>query len=332
MSEEKETRVKKYKNRRTEETEIKEIKKEEPKKEKIKQKKEVIKEEKTEREQKEHPLLNKILLTILVLFIVTASYSTLIEPKLITVKEYKIESKNIPDSFHGLKIVHLTDIHYGTTINKNQLRKIIEKVNELKPDIIVFTGDLQDKDVTLTETTEEELITYLSALECSLYKYAIYGDEDLNNSKYSEIMTKSNFILLDNKTTPIYYKDTTPILITGYNPIISNPNYTILTDFVDNQDPTNYYKIVLSHEPDSLDKFVNYNPNLVLSGHSLGGTIDLKFTKPSFLPENSTKYYEDYQKIKNTDMYISNGLGTKSLNIRLLNPPSINLYRLYKIK
>lgn len=305
--------------------EIKVIKKE-PKK---------VPEQKEQKEQKtkeQHPLLNKIILTIIITIIILISYSTMIEPKFINIKEYKIESKLIPDSFHGTKIVQFSDIHYGTTINKKQLERIANKINELKPDIIVFTGDLLDKNISLTQNTEEELTTYLSSLKCSLYKYAIFGDEDLDNKKYQEIMTKSGFTILDNKSIPLYYKDTTPILIAGYNPTITKPNYTILTDFIDNQDPTNYFKLVLTHEPDSIDKFINYNPNLVLSGHSLGGSVDLKFTKPLMLPTNSTKYFEDYQKIKNTDLYISNGLGTTGLNARFLNPPSINLYRLYKTK
>lgn len=284
------------------------------------------------KEQKQHPLLNKIILTIIITIIILISYSTMIEPKFINIKEYKIESKLIPESFHGTKIVQFSDIHYGTTVNKKQLERISNKINEIKPDIIVFTGDLLDKNISLTQNTEEELITYLSNLNCSLYKYAISGDEDLDNKKYQEIMTKSGFTILDNKSIPLYYKDTTPILITGFSPIITKPNYTILTDLIDNQDPNNYFKLVLTHEPDSIDKFINYNPNLVLSGHSLGGSIDLKFTKPLMLPTNSTKYFEDHQKIKNTDLYISNGLGSTGLNARLLNPPSINLYRLYKTK
>lgn len=284
------------------------------------------------KEKKEHPLINKLILIIIIITILVISYGTTIEPKLLNIKEYKIESKIIPNSFHGTKIIHFSDIHYGTTINKKQLEKITKRINELKPDIIVFTGDLIDKNISLTKKIEEELITNLSNLKCSLYKFAIYGDEDLENKKYQEIMTSSGFTILNNNSIPLYYKETTPILITGYSPIISKPNYKILTDLIDNQETTNYFKIVLTHEPDSIDNFINYKPNLVLSGHSLGGSIDFKITKPLLLPENSKEYFKDYQKIKNTDLYISNGLGTTGLNARFLNPPSINLYRLYKTK
>lgn len=305
-----------------------------PKKEKkqliLKEKKKDI--QKEPKEKKEHPLLNKIVLTILLSFIILICYSTMVEPKFINIKEYKIESKTIPESFHGFKIIQLSDIHYGTTTNKKYLERLSKKINELKPDIIVFTGDLLDKNISLTETSEKELTSFLNSLKCSLYKYAIYGDEDLDNKRYSEIMSNSGFILLENKITPLYYKDTTPIIITGYNPMITKPNYTIITDFIDNKDTSNLFKLVLTHEPDSLDKFIDYNPNLILSGHSLGGIIDLKFTTPLALPQNSTKYYDDYQKIKNTDLYISNGLGSNGLNARFLNPPSINLYRFYKTK
>lgn len=325
-----EEKYKRRSDRYREEIEVEDVEEIEEKTQK-KESKQIEKKDNS-KEVKQHPILNKLILTIIISFILLVSYCTLIEPQIINIKEYKIESKIIPDSFHGTKIVQISDIHYGTTINKKQLEKIVNKVNELKPDIIVFTGDLLDKNISLTETSEEELITNLSALKCSLYKYAIFGDEDLDNKQYKEIITTSGFILLDNKSIPLYYKDKTPILITGYNPIVTKPDYNIITEPIDEQDTTNYFKLVLTHEPDSIDKFINHKPNLVLSGHSLGGLIDFKFNKPLLLPENSTKYYEDYQKVKNTELYVSNGLGTTNLNARFLNPPSINLYRLYKTK
>lgn len=290
------------------------------------------KETKIPKEKKEHPRLKKFFIILGTIILTIVLYSTLIGTKFIDIKEYKVESNLLPETFHGLKIVQISDIHYGTTINQKQLDKIVNKVNNLKPDIILFTGDLIDKNIIPTEQIKKELITSLSKLNCSLYKYAIYGDEDLSNKLYKEIITSSNFTLLENSSTLLYYKGTTPIMITGYNPIETSPNYTIITDYVDEQDTTNYYKIVLTHEPDSIQKFINYNPNLVVSGHSLGGLIKLPFLKPSFLPENATQYYEEHYKINNTEFYVSNGLGTSKINARLNNHASINLYRLYKTK
>ena len=143
-------------------------------------------------------------------------------------------------------------------------------------------------------------------------------------------MNLADFKILNNESTLLYYEDNIPIEIIGFNIIDSNPNYTIVTDYIDELDTSNYYKIVLIHEPDSLDNFINYNPNLILSGHSLGGLIEIPGFKPLFLNKNSQKYYQDYYKINNTDIYISNGLGTSNINYRFNNTPSFNLYRLYK--
>ena len=62
-------------------------------------------------------------------------------------KEYSIIDEAIPQGFDGAKIVQISDIHFGTTVNEAMLQKIVNKVNELKPDIIVFTGDLIDKGI-----------------------------------------------------------------------------------------------------------------------------------------------------------------------------------------
>jgi hypothetical protein len=104
------------------------LKKEEPKQEITK-------------EKKEHPVLKKILLTISSILILVILYSTLIGTRIIDINEYKVESPSLPESFHGIKIIHFSDIHYGTTINKKQLDNIVKKINNLKPDIIFFTGD-----------------------------------------------------------------------------------------------------------------------------------------------------------------------------------------------
>lgn len=284
-------------------------------------------EEVIETKEKNHPILRKIIFILILIILSFIAYTRFIEPKMITVKEYKIETTLIPDSLHGAKIVHISDIHYGTSIDIKGLNKIVNKINELKPDIIFFTGDLIDKSVSINDETKTNIIETLKRLDSTTYKYAIYGDEDLNNEFFVDIIKESQFTLLNNEATLLYYKDNTPIEIVGFTNN-DETNYTILTNFIDEIDTTNYYKIVLSHKPDTIDNFINYNPNLVLSGHTLGGEINI--IKPLFLNEGSKKHYKDYKKVFNTDFYISNGLGTSSLYARFNNKPSFNLYRIYK--
>ena len=123
-------------------------------------------------------LLKNILITLLIIFIVIFSYAHFIEPSFTSIKEYKIENADIPDSYNGIKIVQFSDIHYGTTFSKNDLKKLVDKINELEPDIIFFTGDLMDRNIGIDNKEQEEIIEILSKLNPSLSKYAIIGDED----------------------------------------------------------------------------------------------------------------------------------------------------------
>lgn len=272
---------------------------------------------------------NKLIIFLFLFIIGTLSYATLIAPHLIDVKEYKVETPLLPFGMNGLKIVHFSDVHYSNSINKKNLDRIVTKINKLKPDVIIFTGDLISKDIEIDDTIKKEVIDSLSKLECSLEKYAIHGDED--NEVYTEIMNSTNFNLIDNTSKLLYYNDSTPIVITGLGKKDTH-DYTILNSPVEETDIIGYYQIVLIHEPDPIDNFLNYQPDLVLGGHTLGGSIKLPFTKPLFLPKNGTKYYEDFYQLNDTKFYISNGLGTSSISMRLNNHPSINLYRLYTPK
>ncbi len=286
-------------------------------------------EEIEEEEYTSHPLLIKTIITILVLFTLVLIYSFLICPKIFQTKEYKVESNLLPTTFHGLKIIQLSDIHYGTTVNKEQLNRIVKNINTLKPDIIVFTGDLIDKNISPNEDIKNEIIEALKPLKASLYKYAVYGNED-KQENYEEIMNNIDFITLKNEARLLFYKGNEPIEIIGFNPMETNPDYNIINNPIEEIDTTNLYKIVIMHEPNALDSILPSNPNLVLSGSTLGGTINI--VKPLILNDYNNKYHKDHYKINNTELFVSNGLGTTNINLRFNNNPSINFYRLYHVE
>lgn len=274
-------------------------------------------------------LIKKIITIIIIITFIFLFYINFISIKLLDVNEYKVESNKISDTFDGLKIVHFSDIHYGTTINEKELENIVKKINKINPDIVFFTGDLFDKNIKVNKDNIKKITNLLKQINPRLYKYAIYGNEDLSNDQFKTIMEEANFILLNNESILLYDNDTTPIVITGFNQF-DNPNYTILTNFVNEVDPTNLYKIVLLHKPDDINQIINYNPDLILAGHSLGGLIKIPFIKPLFLQEGAKNYYNDYYKLNNSQLYISRGLGTSGINARFNNHPSINFYRVYK--
>ena len=221
-----------------------------------------INEETSEEEVVETPRLTKwqkaIIIGVLILILIIA-YGITVETKVFGNKEYKVESALIPSSFDGFKIVQFSDIHYGTSINKEEIKRIVSNINKLKPDILVFTGDLVDKSVNLSEDNLNYLIEEFGKLDAKMYKFAIYGDDDYHNDYYKDILDKSGFILLNNETKLIYFEGNTPILISGFSTIDTNPDYSILNKDINGIQVNGLYKIVLTHQTNSIDELMNYS-------------------------------------------------------------------------
>ena len=116
--------------------------------------------------------------------------------------------------YDGIKIVHFSDILYNSTFDLNDFKELVSNINKLKPDIIVYTGDLIYSK-KISNSDKEKIIEYLSSLNASIGKYAIYGENDYNYSEYEYVITKSDFKLLSNSYEEIYYKTNEPIFIVG---------------------------------------------------------------------------------------------------------------------
>lgn len=278
----------------------------------------------------------KKLVIFIIIFICLCSslvlWSRYISTSGLIIKEYKIESADLPQSFNGMKLVHFSDLHYGRTVSEKELKNLINKINYLKPDIVVFTGDLVDKDTSTTSDIKNILVKYLSMIDVTIDKYAIVGNHDYYNDYYVSIMEESGFILLNNNYDIVYNGDYKPIFIGGIGNYTNKKSDVSATMSYFNDINSDLYKIILIHEPDAADEFINYDVDLILAGHSHNGQIALPFVGALFTPPNAKKYYAPYYRINNTDLYISSGIGTSSINFRFCNKPSINFYRFVKIK
>ena len=98
------------------------------------------KEETKEKQKKKRKLKWQVKLFILIVLIVL--YAFFIGTKGIFIREFKVSTSKISDEMHGLKILQISDIHYGSSVIDGMIKKIVKKANETKPDIVIFTGDL----------------------------------------------------------------------------------------------------------------------------------------------------------------------------------------------
>lgn len=286
--------------------------------------------EKKEKEKKKGGKLLSIFLFLVVIVVTIFLYAKYSGIKGLIVKEYKVKSEILTNNFSGLKIIHFSDLLYKSTVDKEDVKNLVKRINELKPDIVVFTGDLINKNAKITNEDIEFLEEELESIKAKVGKYAIYGDEDYSIESYKTIMEKSKFKILNNSYDEIFYKNNESMFIIGLP--------SSLKEEIKLEDAFNFYKedekrkfiIVLVHDGKTI-KFLDestYEVDLVLGGHSLNGSVVIPYYGGIFIDDGAHKYYQEHYSKGITDIYISSGIGTNKYPYRIFNKPSFNLYRL----
>ncbi|WP_449539843.1 metallophosphoesterase [Ferdinandcohnia sp. Marseille-Q9671] len=254
-------------------------------------------------------------------------YARYFEPKQVEITTHTIKNPIIPKEFHNLKIVQFSDTHIGHYFTLEQLTRIVDKINEQKPDIIFFTGDLMDEPNKYAAANH--LIPLLTRLKAPLGKFAIYGNHDhggYGSEIYKNIMNQAEFTLLLNSSKEVVRNDS-KITIVGLDDVmLGRPDFE--QAFQDVESST--FTILLAHEPDIAERAAEVGAHVQLSGHSHGGQIQLPFVGPLITPPLGSIYYEGDHMIGINQMflYVNRGLGTTRLPLRFLAKPEISIFTL----
>lgn len=271
----------------------------------------------------------KIIFLVLLIFISFILYTKYIATEGLIFKERRVINSRIPDSFDGAKIIHFSDLDYGTTIFLDEVKSMVKKINLRNPDLILFSGDLIDSSYTISNEESEKLIIELSKLNANIDKYAVLGDEDTDSS--STILKQCGFNILDNEYDLVYSKDNNPILITGISTSKSRDINKAFSYFGVDTNNKQIYSVLLMHEVDDIDEVKSsYNVDLALAGGNMNGQIYIPGIGGLIKKEGFKKYYDEYYKLDNTELYISSGVGTDGFQFRFLRRPSINFFRISK--
>ena len=236
----------------------------------------------------------------------------------IKVREYAFYKESLPSLFSGIKIVHFGDIHYNEHLTNSKIEDLVAKINETKPDIVIFTGDLIDQNYDISDENKSKIKTLLKSIDSTLGKWAILGDEDLETSKI--ILEESDFKILNKESSTIYI-DNEKIQLVG----IGNEYANI--EQLDNE----LFTLTIVHKPDYTTEILNnINTPIILAGHSHNGQIRIPFIGGLLNKEGAKKYSDSYYNLEETELLITGGIGNSYYHFRLFNHPSINLIRLRK--
>lgn len=224
------------------------------------------------------------------------------------IKEVTIKNECYNSDIMGVRIIQLSDLHLTKKVNLAYLKLLVEKINNIKPDFIVFTGDiLQTKAIYLKEHIE-----IFKNFEAKAY--FVTGNHDLiyGIKELKRIMNESNIICLDNEIVKLKIKDF-ELQLVGLS-----DRYSFLCgikrpikELFSKLDP-DLTTILLTHQPKDIEHVGSYRIDIQLSGHTHGGQIYpfskiVKFFQP---------YFSGLYTHNKTVLYVSNGLGYWGLNIR----------------
>lgn len=259
---------------------------------------------------------NKYTFLLSVILSLLAASIGYFDAKNIRTTKVKLESRYLPENISKLHIVHLSDIHISQTIGSDFISQIVSKTVELKPDLILITGDITDID----PRKNKKIISLLNSLNPPLGKFAVTG----NHEFYAGIEMVMNFYqacnikLIRGETINI----SESIIIAG----VDDDNGSRFSNFADISEDKlltpideNKFVILLKHKP-FINDAVKNKVDIQLSGHTHGGQI-FPF---SLIVKQIYKYFYGLYRISDRmHLYVSRGTGYWGPPIRFLAPPEI---------
>ena len=268
--------------------------------------------------------LKKAIAYIIIISIFIGLYSVYVEPKLIRVKDYGVILNE--GEKRDLKIAQISDTQLGEFFSLNQLEKTVDKINNIEPDIVIFTGDLIDNASKYKDI--HKISGVLGKIDSKIGKYAIYGNHDYGGGAvryYKKIMEESGFKVLKNSSESINI-DGKNIKIFGCDDKLMGSYNKEKTIKGINEEDIN---LLLLHEPDLIDDFRDYPIDLAFAGHSHGGQVYIPFYGPvvkNLLAEKYNKGMYILDNERGTKLNVNTGLGNTKLPFRLGNIPEISTF------
>lgn len=243
------------------------------------------------------------------------------EANSLVVEEVRMEIKRLPANLDGFKLVHLSDTHHSPFTDIEHIRRAVQISNDLEPDIFVLTGDYVSHKKEYIGPVSEEL----GALESEFGTYACLGNHD--HWTDAPLVTKSftdvGIRMLVNEGFRFEARDQAFWLcgVDDYMAKQTDLPAALRGSFPDEM------KMLLAHNPIILRQAARYGVDVVFSGHTHGGQVKL-IDKDNSHPALRRKLSSGLHKRKETQIYITRGIGTVVLPVRYQCPPEISLIEL----
>lgn len=244
-------------------------------------------------------------------------------PYSLVVERVQIALRNLPSAAEGMRIVQLSDFHLYPFTKLPHIERAIVLANSLEPDVIVLTGDY------VLESAEAifDLAPTLAQLNPRTAFLAAMGNHDYwtNATVIAQGFAEQGIRLLQNEHVTL----PNGVVIAGLDdPWSGMPDLAATLEGIQAEQPV----VLLAHEPDFFDLFAT-DPrlDLMLSGHTHGGQVNLPIFGAPYLPRYGRKYVRGHHLLGAAQLYVNRGIGTTGGNFRLDAAPEVTEITLVRL-
>ena len=252
-----------------------------------------------------------------------ASYPFMIERYIVHVNHYRLSVRDLPESFEGFRIVHLTDLHYGSLVPLWWLRRVMRLTTKQKPDLIVLTGDyVRGRD------SREGLDTIwpeILKLDAPSGVKMVLGNHDhwAAHDHALELLENSGRSLRNRAEVIVRGRD--ELVLAGVGDLLEDEvGIDAALEGIDDRTP----RLVLAHNPDTADMDYYSRVDWFICGHTHGGQVDIPFIGTPVLPVRNKKYNYGVKSNGRSKLFISKGIGWAVYPVRFNCAPEVAVLEL----
>ncbi|NIR49528.1 metallophosphoesterase [candidate division KSB1 bacterium] len=271
----------------------------------------------------------RVILALFVLIGLYVFFKAIIDTTRIRRSETMLSYPNLPISWDGLKIVHISDMQADSRAGKRKLKRYVKKVNRLQPDIVFFTGDL----VTASKYIDLGA-RMLGSIRSKYGTYACLGDHDIwsDEKEIKQSLKYHGVTMLEDSNQFIRVGNDSLMATFVTNTYDRRPPLDKLNMLM-GQQPRGVLDILLTHQPTEslIELAAERGYHIVLAGHTHGGQILFRFFGLTIAaPRMESPYYKGMSHIEQMMLSINNGLGFTFAPIRYNASAEITLIKIVR--
>jgi predicted MPP superfamily phosphohydrolase len=260
-----------------------------------------------------------------------AGFGALVERTDFHVREVDIPIPNLPRDLQGLRILQLSDIHLGPFLDERDLARVIDESQNLRPHLAVITGDL----ISMAGDPLDACLRQIARLRADAGILGCMGNHEVYARVQPYVMAEGARLGIDflrQRARPLRFGEAT-LNIAGvdHQTITNSAKYLIGAERLIAPGAVN---VLLSHNPDVFPVAARKGYDVTISGHTHGGQVNVEILNQDLnVARFLTPFVYGHYQLKQpagaeASLYVSRGIGTICLPIRLGAPPEITLLRL----